>query len=269
MNLTREFEIFHKEGLSQYRDVKSKAQIFLDTYTLRDGTLDGTQMQGDWFPLIDADVFISHSHKNEDAAIELSGWLSKTFGLTSFIDSCVWGYGDDLLREIDKEHCKIEDSIYSYKKRNQSTSHVHMMLCTALSKMIDKAKCVFFLNTPDSISTIKAINNAGDDTATPSPWIYYEIAVTELIRKKIPKGYKPRVNESTMIEAQLDVLYRADLSHLYKLDKKKLIEWRDGFKKKEEAHPIADKLAHYLEGNPHPLSAKALCLLYDMTPLTA
>lgn len=47
-------------------------------------------MQVSWFPQIKADVFISHSHSDEKLAIIFAGWLYNAFGLTAFIDSCVW-----------------------------------------------------------------------------------------------------------------------------------------------------------------------------------
>src|SRR5438309_1285086 len=65
------------------------------------GKVDGSEMQDHWFPKIEADVFISHSHTDELAAIELAGWLKDQFGLNSFIDSCVWGHADELLKQVD------------------------------------------------------------------------------------------------------------------------------------------------------------------------
>ena len=63
------------------------------------------------------------------------------------------GYCDDLLRQIDNEHCKKEDGkTYDYNLRNYTTSHVHMMLSTALTEMIDKTECIMFYNTPNSVS---------------------------------------------------------------------------------------------------------------------
>ncbi|MCB9190033.1 MAG: hypothetical protein H6599_12230, partial [Flavobacteriales bacterium] len=52
-----------------------------------DGIIDGTVMQQEWFPEIEADIFISHSHKDEQVAIGLAGFLNKVHGLSSFIDS--------------------------------------------------------------------------------------------------------------------------------------------------------------------------------------
>lgn len=54
-------------------------------------------------------------------------------------------------------------------------SCVHMMLSSALSTMIDKCECVFFLNTPSSLNLNKK---------TESPWIYYELNIADVVQKK-------------------------------------------------------------------------------------
>ena len=44
---------------------------------------------------------------------------------------------NDLLRRIDENYCRHSNGIsFDYNKRNYSTSHVHMMLSIALSKML-------------------------------------------------------------------------------------------------------------------------------------
>lgn len=58
------------------------------------------------------------------------------------------------IKKIDDKYCVsyINKENYDYKKRNYSTSHVHTMLTVALSKMIDKTECIFFINTPESLN---------------------------------------------------------------------------------------------------------------------
>jgi hypothetical protein len=53
----------------------------------------------------------------------------------------------------------------------------YMMLASALTLMMDKTECVFFLNTPESIKTEDVIKK------TASPWIYHEITMLHLIQK--------------------------------------------------------------------------------------
>ena len=81
-----------QKGSSIFTEMKDKVQYQLDSYISPDGSIDGTKMREDWFPQVEADVFISHSHKDEEKAIALAGWLHDKFGLKAFIDSCIWGY---------------------------------------------------------------------------------------------------------------------------------------------------------------------------------
>jgi hypothetical protein len=167
LSTERNFEKYKDVGNKIFNGSKDHIKNELGKYLLPDGSLDGTKMQSNWFPQIQADVFISHSHKDENKAIGLAGWLKQEFGLNAFIDSCVWGYSAELLKIIDDKFCLNDDNkSYDYEKGNVSTSHVHMMLSTALTMMIDKTECIFFLDTPSSINTNDIIYKTG------SAWIY-------------------------------------------------------------------------------------------------
>lgn len=183
-------------------------------------------MKANWFPQIKADIFISHSHKDWELALALAGWLRETFGLTAFIDSCVWGYANKLLKMIDDAYCyKTETNTYNYQKRNYSTSHVHMMLSVALTQMIDNTECLFFLNTPNSITPDTIINQ------TESPWIYSEIAMSKLIRKKSKEEHRNK----SLLEFQrtfaeggsLKVRYDLPINHLTDIHAGCLKEWKE------------------------------------------
>lgn len=193
------------------------------------GTLKADEIIKDWFPEIKADVFLSHSHKDEKLIIGLAGWLEDEFGIKSFIDSTVWGYSDKLLKAIDDKYCKNESSeTYNYDQRNRSTSHVHMMLSTALADMIDRCECVIFVNTPNSFTPANYFNDKGE---TESPWIYSEIAMTRMLREKTPKEHrqKPlsesRENLGKIEKSQLQISYPVNLLHLTPLSLSDLHEW--------------------------------------------
>lgn len=230
-----DFKEFEEKGLEVLEDFKEKVEQGIKKYISKSGTIDGTKMQSDWFPQINADIFISHSHKDQNKAIMIAGWLKKTFGLTAFIDSLVWGYADDLLREIDNEYClDTSTTMYDYNKRNETTSHVHSMLSTALMMMIDKTECLMFLNTPSSFHVSDAIEK------TKSPWIYFEIGVTKYIDKKLPrkpdllkKGHFAGTNES------LDIEYRLPSEGLINLNYEDLCMWEELYKYKiDNQHPL-------------------------------
>ena len=152
-----------------------------------------------------------------------AGWLWEKFRLRSFIDSGVWGYSDHLLKKIDDKYCQNEGGqTYSYEKRNYSTAHVHMMLNVALCRMIDKTECVFLLNTPNSITCAEAINS------TSSSWIYSEVVMTEIVRKRQLSEY--RDGEVVLLEKhamnnQMKFKYDISLKHLEPLNAQDLQRW--------------------------------------------
>lgn len=218
---------FKDFGQSLFDEQKDTVHSQLDSYVLDEGVLDASRIEEDWFPSIDTNVFISHSHKDRELAIGFAGWLHELFGISSFIDSCVWGYADDLLKIIDKNYCvnkrKPDGSIdtYDYNKRNQSTAHVHMILNTALQKMIDKTECLVFLNTPNSL----LIDNVIDGAATASPWIYSELTFSRLCRKRKLSEYRSHLVHDSLHEfAQLNVKYDVSLSHLVDLNDSDLLQ---------------------------------------------
>lgn len=238
--------IFNNSGYidianTDYMANKNIIEKELDEYVGKDGVLDGSKIKDDWFKSVDADIFISHSHDDQDLALKLAGWLKSEFGLTSFIDSCVWSYCNDLLKEIDKKYCKSDSEFYTYDydKRNFSTSHVHMMLSTALREMIDRTECIFFLNTPNSIKVEDTIKNK-----TMSPWIYSELVTTRVIRENKPiRIFNESIQKSIEKNANfaqknyLQIKYDVNLNHLHALDYNDFLNWKkiNGGKKKKFA----------------------------------
>lgn len=217
---------FIDNGLYQQQQYKTIIAETLDSFILDSGNLDGSKMQSDWFPTIDADIFLSHSHNDMDLALNFAGWLKDRFGLTTFIDSSVWDYSNDLLRKIDNKYCKrITDGLYDYEKLKASSSHVHMMLASALTMMIDKAECLFFLNTPSSLS----VDNIKQKTM--SPWIYFELTTSRFIRKPIPdRRIQKVITEAYPIikKAELNIEYTVDFSDFITLGADELKAWSNG-----------------------------------------
>lgn len=217
----------------------------LQEYICDKDLLDGSLMSSDWFPETKADIFLSHSHADENLVVSFAGWLYKMFGLRAFIDSMVWEYSNDLLKIIDDEYCLKSSGSYSYEKRNYSTSHVHMMLSIALTKMIDKCESVFFVNTPNSIIVSENIVAAN---YTLSPWIYSEIEMTRMIRHKKLSEYRDIekiMNESVIHFAErnetLKIRYDIPLDHLVELTDSDLVKWQAYGRKNVCAIPM-DKL---------------------------
>lgn len=206
-------KIPRETGDAIYKRDRDVAKMSLESF-LNKGILDGTKLSSHWFPKTKADVFISHSHEDEDSAIRCASWLKDRLGLNSFIDSCVWGHADNLLKEIDDKHClNPGGETYAYSKRNRSTSHVHMMLGAALSAMLDSTECVIFLKTLSSITSSDVISR------TKSPWLFFELTTMQSLRRTVPERLSSRViqeNFSGTIKkaAQLRVEYVVPLDHL-------------------------------------------------------
>lgn len=156
----------------------------LSSYLRITGELSGNKMMEDYFPTIDSDIFICHSHNDEEKAKYFAGWLYEHFQLRAFVDSMVWGSADALLKKIDDAYCyNPNNKTYYYNNRNLSTSYVHMMLAASLAKMMEKCTCLFFIESEQTIkpSAIK------DSKETFSPWIFYELALFHKIHKEAPR----------------------------------------------------------------------------------
>lgn len=237
---------FYQVGLNNFKQCKVNVSTNLKKYICENGIINGTMMQEDWFPQVSADVFLSHSHKDEKNVIALAGWLNESFDLRVFVDSCIWGYAPDLLKIIDDEYCVSNEEnghiTYSYQKRNYSTSHVYMMLSVALAKMIDKSECLIFYNTPSSLTTSSTISKG----STNSPWIYHELQTSKLIRHRPLCDYRKvqfRKDEYGAIleHAQLNISYDVTLDHLVNIDADDLNSWETAYLAKHCEYPL-DKL---------------------------
>lgn len=199
------FYDYYDCGLNIYNQHKQAINNNLLDYINIDGSLSQELIEGEWFPKIDAHVFLSHSHSDMDFVVSFAGWLYENFKIKAFIDSSVWGNADDLIKLIDEKYCVLSRNddgsteSYNYKLRNKSTSNVHMILYTALMKMIDNTECLMFIDTPASIKWSDMLSKK---SATTSPWIYGEMLASKLIKNRsrkmhrnITRSYRSRVNK--------------------------------------------------------------------------
>lgn len=228
LNPANDFKDYFDAGTNFLSAKQQKLHNKLDLLICSDSKIDGTAVQNDWFPEVNASVFLSHSHMDEELAVSLAGWLHKECGVDAFVDSHIWKYADDLLRKIDDRYCLSEgNQTYSYARRNCSTSHVHMMLSIAIQKMIDRCECLFFINTPNSIEIADGIKNG----RLSSPWIYSELSLTKVIRHRPLSDYRQRrgdalhhfaINE----KADIPITYEIDLEHMPDLSLMDLTTWQ-------------------------------------------
>lgn len=238
-----DFDEYKEIGEEHLNDQIYKYEKDLKQY-VNNGTINGSGLQNDIFPNVDADIFISHSHKDKDLANALAGWLNEEFKLKVFIDSNIWGYSQELLEDINSEYSNKRESdngicIYDYQACNNASQHVNMMLSVALQKMIDKVECIILLNTDNSVSVFDEQNKKMNTTY--SPWIYSEIVCTQIVRKKLLLYYREynelfHAQESATLEYELSdlkVSYNISLQHLTNLDEKDLTTWYLRYKNNE------------------------------------
>lgn len=56
---------------------------------IKNSFIDGSKIQKDWFPEIEADIFLFHSSTDKDLVNVIAGWIYDNFRLKCFIDSNV------------------------------------------------------------------------------------------------------------------------------------------------------------------------------------
>jgi len=210
---------------------RDRVRESLNSFVGIDGEIDASQMMADWFGGISADVFISHSRADKDLALTIAGWLSEELEVSSFVDSCAWGHANKLLRQIDDAFCKTGGTTYSYSHSTVTASHVHVMLSTALSQMLDRCECVFFLNSEHSLKpiSVQSMAESEEEHITQSPWLFHELSMLRLLRRREKEEHRSgRVKKADFAEARAHVPpfnYPVSLAGLPSLDASELNQW--------------------------------------------
>jgi len=190
-----------KEEIQSFKKRKESAFIELKNYLLDEKNLLSAELiQEHLFPEVEADIFLSHAHADEDKVIALAICLEK-IGFKTFVDSCIWGNARDLLKVIDNEYCGHSNGkSYSYEARNFSTANVYMILNTALHRMIEKAELFIFLGTENSTSLSQNIER---QESLVSPWIFSELTFVNQVRR-YDKRYSLREEMKVKTEASTE-----------------------------------------------------------------
>ena len=145
-----------------------------------DGVIEVKPIEDTWFPNINCHIFLSHSHYDENIALFLAGFLKEKCDVDVFVDSCIWSYSNDLLKIIDEHYCKTRFGHYDYNLRNITTTHVHLILNMALTKMINCTECFMFMKTNNSIYNNKDVFIK----RTESAWICDELLIASIIARR-------------------------------------------------------------------------------------
>lgn len=263
-------EYYEDLGRSIFADVVNQANDSLLEYISEDGFLEGDAIQDAWFPKLKGkfDVFISHSHNDEDLAFAFAGWLNKKFKLRCFLDKYVWNSADGLIRKLDDLCRRPEKKGYDYKDRNMTTSQVHAMLTAAIMQEIDDCDALFLLNTPEAVNVIDEVHEY-----TLSPWIFLEIGFSKLVEKKWNNKTRQKLATYSVTAEATEMLMELDTSHLTDLNDDELQDWLDVWleqineMKYEETHRWGRKSKELdpliiLDGQ-HKLPSKGPEALYD------
>lgn len=209
-----QFSIFPEVSSQKVREYKERNEnklIKIQDYLLdRKNTLSVDKISENLFLDIKPDIFLSHSHADEDDVIRLAILIEKELNLSVFIDSCVWGDAFKLLRIIDEEYCLNGDT-FNYHIRNHTTSNVFMILNSALHRIIDNCETFIFLGTDKSIPIIDTFS---DDKYLSSPWIYSELQFAKLVRRTKPRQL---VLESRDIEIEKSAAYDSAVEFAYSM----------------------------------------------------
>ena len=221
------------DHLIDYQHNYSYSQIIRDALSrniVASYSIDANKLKSDWFPMVSSDVFLSHSHKDIELAKKIAHLLSKLH-LGTFIDSEVWGYSDDLVKQIEEQYYPYG----AFRAHDKIVAHVNIMLTSALTKMLNNTECIIFLNTPNSIIPA-GYSNANK---TDSPWIYHELFTTSILPVNAPirkSHHRPGtvVNEAT----QPHILHTPPLDHLTDLDDSDFTDWINKSKNKNYYHSL-------------------------------
>ncbi len=206
----------------------TKLDQFIDYKT---GLIDGDKLEKEWFKEIKADIFLSHSHADEKLAVSLAGWLKSEMGLNAFVDSCVWGFANDLLDEINNRFNLLRTEVngsktYSHNKANYAASHIYLMLNSALNNMINKTESFMFINTDNS--TIYMDQNKAA-AYTLSPWIYSEVVMANTIKITPPTRpirIEKRAELYYMINESMNMKHKLDFSDFVNINLSDFRKWK-------------------------------------------
>lgn len=176
-------EVYFSLGNVHFEQQKKKMAKSLEDYVFPQNAddVDLSKVTKDWFPIEKCQIFLSHSRADEKLVAAFAYYLKENFKINCFVDSCVWGYMETLLKKLDKEYCRKEQSnTYDYEKRNGTTAHVHMMLNTALMQMMHNTPVFLFVSTGNSLDD----NRSGVKNWTYSSWIYSELSMSHVLCKQ-------------------------------------------------------------------------------------
>lgn len=83
------FSTYIAKGKELYEDQKREITKNLKEFYENGDLINGEKLKNEWFPGMECQVFLSHSHKDKDEILGLAGFLQEEYDIKSFIDSNV------------------------------------------------------------------------------------------------------------------------------------------------------------------------------------
>ncbi|MFJ7007938.1 hypothetical protein [Pseudomonas putida] len=210
--------------------------------------LDAEKISASLFPRSDYDIFLSHSHADQNKAIELALSLDKK-GVRVFVDSCVWGHSEKLIELILKQSGPFNNETREAQIVRVSAA-VHTLLSAAIHQMIWRTEAFVFLRTEKSVPFENDISDR-----TLSPWIYAELQFSAQVQQVLPKRLKNKETlqsvtgfESYMTESKqlrpYEMAFTISKEHLPSVNGSKFRKWYHDLasKKLTEGGEVLDDL---------------------------
>ena len=212
---TQSIQSFEKYENSLTKIIEDKISYFDSEKNI----LDGSKLQEDWFPSLDFNIFISHSHKDHSLAVALANFIESRTSLKVFVDGMVWKNADELQHKLDDKFSLIDTNLYSYKKVLATTSNVNAILSMAIMKVMDKTDVVLLLNTNNSVL---AFDSLADKTL--SPWLFEEWLFTQNLKRT---KHTRKISKTATLETKnMQVAYELpDINNYKKLRIKDIENW--------------------------------------------
>ena len=228
-------------GERAYRSFKRGTMLKIASYSGdSNSAINGNEIEEKWFPKVQCHVFISHSHADEKLALILAGALKKQMGLDAFVDSAVWGFRDDLINKLYGEMYGRTTYGADTEKYLSVAAHVDCMLNRSLLEMMHNCEGLFFLNTPNSVSTSGVVRK------THSAWIYGELSASKMLHPHLDgrRGLGAVCEGLKVKNAQFSrfIEYAVDTHHLRNLTPQIMVQWFAACKAEASPFSALDKL---------------------------
>ena len=188
------------EASERHKKFKGEVEQFIKKFSAPgSGVFVANKLINQWFPIVEADVFLSHSHDSKGEVEALASYIESETGKVVFVDSIYWDSADKMVKlfyDFIDELC--DGNRFKVDSLLKASEHVHCMLERAILAMMDKCDDFVFLDESSSISNV-----------TLSPWVYSELEFSKHLLA--PK----RMIKEGVENFSVQVAYNKALKHLH------------------------------------------------------